>query len=1323
MFFVYVFFRLLIEENEYNVCESTKNSSETVSVFVYDQYIDVYLKILSRQGYRLVFGEFFDPKLIINDKNECPNGFLNNLSQWEKVEINNRMNKHYFLNSFFFHLAMIFVLIIIIFFHAHHLLKSIYKSSMISIKYNPNSNASESNRMRIESFKKNDYYLVNRHMGFPLFKSHFVELTISEHIPISPISNNHNIDNGVYQLDETENHSMIEVSVICSDSNNICLECDFKEWKIELFEEDPKLYWSSSMSYSIFIIYALSFFNEIFSDDDSIQQKLNDFADCFELDGIGFFVYAKNSLKPIFLKSINEIDVVQSTQTFIGSNLEGFIFNSKFLTIGAWRIGVSVIRFGQSCFVLSVIRKNNKWVIRAAEQWFLLKSAMIFSTLYSFCSKSHDQVLWEAFYGTSLLTNVFFFNYPVDNFEKCVYFGAINGNNPSHSIIHRICSMINEYNVKTTPEISCIKSKGMFSSVFSKNYSDFDGKFYITGILSGVVDIEHQRAMSFVQIQKLFLFRDDLSLISTKLGSFLGFSQSNHSLKDYIDFQSLKESLNGKKQTIFQIGDHGKANKSFLMIPFLGTQSNIIGYVTPLDFYSIIPTTIAEISDTLMVSVWLINAETQETVWAVLGTDMLSDHEKKSISLKNLFKSCHPEDLGKLEGGIAHSSKVSNSNLTFDIRLKSRSNEYEWYHVYFSRRPGNYYIAAFYNANEMKNTTSQLIEADLILNNALNYADVTSWTFDDCSAPQRIQPIKPKNNVPWSTNWTTIKYHVASEFQDVMSHAFLNSLQNGGTFSFEVPFLFETIRWLSFHGTSTGKSGKLIGIYFDITTLKEAIDDVETEKIKIEEALAAKSTFLANMTHEFRNPLSGICGLIELLGLTQIKNEYKEMVTCLEDSFQKLQQLLNDVLDLAKIDSKKLKPNYIQFDPISVCSEAITAFYPSSLKGGIQLMARASPSIPLVYFGEPHFLSRIISNLLSNAIKFTPSGSVAISICDKEAQERSYIQIKVRDSGIGISAENQKIIFDNFSQGDSSITRPFGGMGVGLSLVKKMLEIIGGTISLKSSLGHGSVFKARIPFEPLFIPYVPQSFKERHIQLLLLINSEFAQKDSEECAKFYSFEMITDPNLVSDRLSIIVTSFETIELSLSIHKKYPDSLIALVCNPGSSLKYHDPSIRVFYRPFAAISLMRAYLNMYRKKQVETRKKSVSLDFSRLTMLAADDSITNQLVIRKICEKINCRIVIVENGIEAIDELNNNHFDIALFDQHMPLLDGKDLIRQIRHSNQKWANIPIIAMSASSNKESEAEIIAAGANIFISKPILISKLKQAIIIALESKSQS
>ncbi|OHS97448.1 hypothetical protein TRFO_09454 [Tritrichomonas foetus] len=799
-------------------------------------------------------------------------------------------------------------------------------------------------------------------------------------------------------------------------------------------------------------------------------------------------------------------------------------------------------------------------------------------------------------------------------------------------------------------------------------------------------------------------------------------------------------------------------------------------------------------------AVWVVSFVTLDVVMSV--TNKLTA-KKIEPRFSFLLENCHKDDIKMINESIDHIKIVSSISLFIEVRLKLYTDNYEWYQILLTRSNSSYLTMFATNIHEHKRRVSLFQEIDQQLLTAMRFGNVICFYFDDTHFPSRVYNSATTPYQAIDINWTTIQYNILSEAQEQLTEVFQNTLEGGPPFSVECPAIFSEFKWLTIRGAQMTTPGHLLGIMLDITQMKEAERCAIEAKQNAEEAMNAKSKFLLSMSHEIRTPLCGICSLIDMLITTKLNDEQTQMLQIVKMSFTRLNELLNDTLDLAKIEQNEMDVVNVKFEPQEILTNLIRPYFKAATANGVEMFSKASPRLPKMYYGSPHCLSRIFSNIVSNAVKFTSqAGANSVLSAQKESSldddeidnnhntnrsnenvaekylgnnarqekakrisisvkddEEGHLIIKVKDTGIGISESDQQRIFEIFTQGDTLITRPYGGLGVGLALVKKMLDLINGKLYLKSEVGVGSSFKVIFPFEPLLVPYIPKTLLSMNCQILYLTEENISPqsfKSLKRLTDFYGFEIIQDVNKVDYNRIVLVTlsNYKKFrETSLKIKKTAKTNVILLhVSNEGVD----DPEFYSIIKPFRLdfISTFLSHILWMNKRSIneqndksspyelkddnnkmvrftelndsliqgnesspDKKQKNMNIFFN-LRVLVVDDDKTNQFIMKKILDKLKCYYTVANNGIEGISSLKDETFDIAFIDHQMPFMDGPTTTKNIRESKAVYADIPIIAMTASVLKEDEQTCLEAGMDFVLIKPVTLEKITEFITKGIE-----
>jgi signal transduction histidine kinase/CheY-like chemotaxis protein len=629
-----------------------------------------------------------------------------------------------------------------------------------------------------------------------------------------------------------------------------------------------------------------------------------------------------------------------------------------------------------------------------------------------------------------------------------------------------------------------------------------------------------------------------------------------------------------------------------------------------------------------------------------------------------------------------------------------------------------------FNIAERKRASDLIRQTRQLLDLALHFGDVHVWYFTDtCDGHRLVLTIDAESSPFVEMDWGTLEHNVIAEYQQSVVKAFRTSLDSGSPLELEVPFFFDTIRWLLLRGMVWEDGGRrqLVGVYFDLTDIKEAANEMARQKAVAEEASLAKSTFLANMSHEIRTPLNGICGLLEIIKTSELPPEQTDLISCIQKSFSDLLELLNDTLDLAKLESGKLIPLSVSFNPHDVLlSIHESVFTYKRNEPNVYFHIVTSPKEPLLYRGDPHCMMRIVTNLLSNACKNTKHGFITVYISSKD--ERLFV-FAVKDTGCGMTPEVLESIRGHIRHGKTMAVYENTRVGVGLSLVTEMVRLHSGTVRIESEVDVGTTVTVEMPWEPIYYPWFKHRLptpvrtvmygRESEVSAMIL---EYAEFYGQKCRCLKQLdEALTAP---SDLLLIGVSAdgkeYHWLKEQLERGCFRGTVIACLTAVRPPSL---GRPVELFTRPLNPELLRRYFIKIAFGKVNDKSHFHRPVDMMPtnlgLHVLAADDNATNQLVMRQVLKKLGCTFEVVSSGLEALAAIEKTKFDLVLMDQHMPEMDGLEATRRIRRMPGDMAAVPIIAMTASILREDEEACWKAGMTAFLCKPVTLKQLAKMI----------
>ncbi|MGM0607370.1 MAG: response regulator [Candidatus Muiribacteriota bacterium] len=540
------------------------------------------------------------------------------------------------------------------------------------------------------------------------------------------------------------------------------------------------------------------------------------------------------------------------------------------------------------------------------------------------------------------------------------------------------------------------------------------------------------------------------------------------------------------------------------------------------------------------------------------------------------------------------------------------------------------------------------------------------------------------------------------------------------------------------------KVSYIVGSSVDITQRKNAEKNLRKAKVEAEKANKAKSMFLANMSHEIRTPLNGIVGFLQLLKKTEIGNIQKKYIENIENSTDSLLTVINDILDISKIEAGKFTLEKVCFDLHKEVESIMQTHIVRAHEKNLNLSFYINPDIPSLLIGDPNRLKQIFNNLISNSLKFTDKGDIYTEINLKEKYDNKIvIECFVQDSGKGINKENLNKLFKAFSQEDSSITRRFGGTGLGLSISKTIVELMNGSINIESEPDVGTKVSFIVEFEKcnedikLFMP----DFSELKGKKILLVddyekNRLIVKKYLEEYGT-----IIVEASKATEALDLIynqdfnyydiilidykMPGMNGIDLAgfLKKDKKTENIPLLLLASVEQSLENKDLIDGYILKPFNKTNLIQNILKLISQNKEnilyenETKK---NLEYNELTfrkdikILLVEDNEVNREFFTTMIDGMGLKCDIAKNGKEALEKVSKNFYDVVFMDIQMPEMDGLTATKKIRKLDSENKNTLIIALTAYTMKSDLKKCIDAGMDDYLAKPLQIESIENILI---------
>jgi two-component system sensor histidine kinase/response regulator len=647
-----------------------------------------------------------------------------------------------------------------------------------------------------------------------------------------------------------------------------------------------------------------------------------------------------------------------------------------------------------------------------------------------------------------------------------------------------------------------------------------------------------------------------------------------------------------------------------------------------------------------------------------------------------------------------------------------------------------------------------------LLDTVANMARIGGWELDLATMmpiwsdeAYRIHEVDPAHRPTFPE---TMSFY-PPEARPQVETAIRQALEKGTPYDLTVPFVTKNGRklWVRVMGAAEMKNGsvtRLSGALQDVTEQHEAEESRIAAKDAEAAAIRAKANFLANMSHEIRTPMNGVIGMTELLLDTPLQPSQREFADTIRTSATSLLGIINDVLDFSKIEAGKLEVERIPMHVRDCVEDIGMEMAAQAAAKNLELIVNVDPGVPDRVLGDPQRLRQVLTNLIGNAVKFTHKGEIVIEVFPLALQNgRALLSFEVRDTGIGMAPEIVSQLFEPFVQADDSSTRNYGGMGLGLAIVRRLVTLMGGRIEVSSRPGGGSAFSFSVPFDAIYdAEDVASTSRVSTRGKRVLVMDDNPTNRRVLCGQLQpaGFEVVAT-----------ATGAETLKTLKNAHAtgspfdvliaddQMPDcdgvSFAAQVKGSAgvsstplillTSVEMHGGGSNLARAGFAAYMTkpvrgaeLRACIERVLEQQLEVSTGRHQKLVTRTTLaseqgqgqfqgrvLVVEDNVVNQQVAKRFLQRLGCAVVVAENGKRGVEEFlaasAGSQFDLVLMDVQMPVMDGLTAAREMRTLEPPGQRLPIIALTASAMTDEMERCSAAGMDALLVKPLELPRL--------------